>query len=208
MKQSNENMNCLSSEERSYILKLVVDRLEFMYGDAIGISYILDPVLLGKDMLDEHKIRAEDSLFESVSRGIVITDKNREQYETKKEQLFVEYTDWVIKATSERIKNDFRYKMLSKRTKTSIQYWLVDGLPFHTLREVAINVFSMVTSSAASERGFSAIGFVHSNFATDLQQTKFRNWYLSRTIYYIRCVFKNCAVLRFHSQLESYFFLF
>jgi len=35
MKQSYENMNCLSSEERSYILKLVVDRLEFMYGDTI-----------------------------------------------------------------------------------------------------------------------------------------------------------------------------
>ena len=162
MKQSYENMNCLSSEERLYILKLVVERLEFMYSHAIGISYILDPVLLGKDMLDEHKIRAEDSLFESVSRGVVITDENREQYKTSTEQLFVEYTDWVIKATSERIKNDFQYKMLSKRTKTSIKYWLVDGLPFPTLREVAINVFSMVTSSAASERGFSAMVFVHS----------------------------------------------
>jgi len=28
-----------------------------MYGDVIGISYIIDPVLLGNDMLDEHKIR-------------------------------------------------------------------------------------------------------------------------------------------------------
>jgi len=112
MKQSYENMNCLSSEERLYILKLVVERLEFMYGDSIGISYILDPVLLGKDMLDEHKIRAEDSLFKSVSWGVVITDENREQYKTKKEQFFVEYTDWVIKATSERIKNDFKFKIL------------------------------------------------------------------------------------------------
>ena len=100
-------------------------------------------------MLDEHNIRAEDSPFESVSPGIVITDKNREQYETKKEQLFVEYTDWVMKATSEGIKNEFWYKMLSKRTKTRIQYWLVDVLPFPTLREVEINVVSMITSSAA-----------------------------------------------------------
>jgi hypothetical protein len=43
---------------------MVAGSLEFMYGDVIGISYILDPVLLGTDMLDEHKIRAEDSLFE------------------------------------------------------------------------------------------------------------------------------------------------
>ena len=86
--------------------------------------------------------------------------------------MFVEYTDWVIKATSERTKNDFRYKMLSKRTKTSIQYWLVDGLPFPTLREVAINVFSMVTSSAASERGFSTMGFVHSKLRNRLAADK------------------------------------
>jgi len=63
--------------------------------------------------------------------------------------LCVEYTDWVIKATSEGIKNEFWYKMMSKRTKTRIQYWLVDVLPFPTLREVDINVVSMITSSAA-----------------------------------------------------------
>ena len=154
-----------------------------MYGDAIGISYILDPVLLGKDMLDEHNIRAEDSLFESVSRGIVITDKNREQYETKKEQLFVEYTDWVIKATSERIKNDFRYKMLSKRTKTSIQYWLVDGLPFPTLREVAI-CLAWSLQVLLQKEVFQQWDLSIQNFATDWQQTKFRNWFLSRTMHH------------------------
>ena len=42
IKQSYENMNCLSCEEGLYILNLVVDRLEFLYGDEIGISYILD----------------------------------------------------------------------------------------------------------------------------------------------------------------------
>ena len=41
--------------------------IEFMYGDVIGISYLIDPVQLGKDMLDEHKIRVEYSLFEAVS---------------------------------------------------------------------------------------------------------------------------------------------
>ena len=86
--------------------------------------------------------------------------------------MFVEYTDWVIKATSERIKNDFRFKMLSKGVKTSMQYWLVDGLSYPTLREAAINVFSMVTSSAASERGFSAMGFVHSKFRNRLTADK------------------------------------
>jgi len=146
----------------------VRERLQFLYGDAIGIAYLFDPVLLGKDMNDEHKVKAEDALFESVSRGVVITDENRDEIEAKKEQLFVEYTNWVIKATSDRAQNDFRFKMLLKGKKTCIQYWLVDGGAYPNLREVAINVFSMVTSSAASERGFSAMGFVHSKLRNRL----------------------------------------
>lgn len=69
-------------------------------------------------------------------------------------------------------KSDFRFKMLSKGTKTCIQYWLLDCLPYPTLREVAINVFSMATSSAASERGFSAMGFVHSKLRNRLAADK------------------------------------
>jgi len=77
-------------------------------------------------------------------------------------QSLVEYPIGVIKATSERINNDFGFKMLSKGTKTNISYWFVDGLSYPTLIEVAINMFSMLTSSAALERSFSAIRFVHS----------------------------------------------
>ncbi|KAH6590837.1 hypothetical protein BASA61_005125, partial [Batrachochytrium salamandrivorans] len=62
--------------------------------------------------------------------------------------------------------------MLSKGTKTCIQYWLIDGLAHPNLREVAINVFSMVASSAASERGFSAMGFVHSKLRNRLSADK------------------------------------
>jgi len=77
-------------------------------------------------------------------------------------QLFVECPVWVIQATSERINNDFGFKMLSKGTKINIQYWFVDDLSYPTLIEVAINMFSMLTSSAALERIFSASRFVHS----------------------------------------------
>ncbi|KAI9922119.1 hypothetical protein PsorP6_001927 [Peronosclerospora sorghi] len=60
--ESYENMICLSNEERSYILNLVKERLCFMYGDAIGIAYLLDPVMIVDGMLDEHKVQAEDAL--------------------------------------------------------------------------------------------------------------------------------------------------
>ncbi|KAI9906047.1 hypothetical protein PsorP6_014274 [Peronosclerospora sorghi] len=86
MPESYENMICLSNEERSYILNLVKEWLCFMYGDAIGIAYLLDPVMIGDGMLDEHKVQAEDALLDSISRGISITDVNRKDIEQKKEQ--------------------------------------------------------------------------------------------------------------------------
>jgi hypothetical protein len=53
---------------------------------------------------------------------------------------------------------EFRY--LKKRAIT-LQYRKVDGAEIPAIRAVALTVFSTVTSSATSERGFSTIGFVH-----------------------------------------------
>lgn len=93
MRQLYESMNCLSSEERSYILKLLMERLKIVYGDAFEIPHILDPVLLETDMVDEHKMRAGHFIFEWVSQGVVIIDENPKQCKAKREQLSVEYTD-------------------------------------------------------------------------------------------------------------------
>ncbi|KAI9918506.1 hypothetical protein PsorP6_011640 [Peronosclerospora sorghi] len=160
MPESYENMICLSNEERLAAC--------FMYGDEIGIAYLLDPVIIGDVVLDEHKVQAEDSLLDSISRGISITDVNRKDIEQKKEQLFVGYTKWILKAHQYRTKNDFRFKMLSKGRKTTMQYWLVDGATYPILRDVAV----MVTSSEASERGFSAMAFVHSKVRNRLSGEK------------------------------------
>jgi hypothetical protein len=89
--------------------------------------------------------------------GCVLTEENADEMSKQKEQLFTQYTNWVIKAEI----NDFRHRMLKKRAKTSLQYCQVDGAEFPAIRAVALIVFSMVASSAASERGFSTMGFVH-----------------------------------------------
>lgn len=168
MKESFANMSCLSSEERCYISNLIDERLEFMYGDAIGIAYLLDPVMLGDGMMEHHKTAAENALF--CSGEVDSNDEGSEQQ--KKEQLFSEYTDWIIKADQHRSKNDFRFQMLKKGTKSTMQYWQVDGKAYPNIRKVAIQVFSMATSSAASERGFSAMSFVHSKLRNRLSAEK------------------------------------
>ena len=172
MKHSFQNMQCLTDEEQLYISKLVAERLCFMYGDAIGISYLLDPVMIGDSMLDAHRNRAETALFDSVSCSIVITEENQDDIDNKKEQLFKEYTEWIIHAREFRRKNDFKFKMLLKGTKTALQYWQIDGISYPVLSKEAIKVFSMVTSSASSEREFSSMAFIHSKLRNRLGNDK------------------------------------
>ncbi|KAH6569533.1 hypothetical protein BASA62_004806 [Batrachochytrium salamandrivorans] len=58
-----EMMSCLSGAERSYLLQLLQSRLDFLYGDAIGIAYLLDPRFVGKKMTAFEKTRVEDLIF-------------------------------------------------------------------------------------------------------------------------------------------------
>ncbi|KAH6576247.1 hypothetical protein BASA50_002034 [Batrachochytrium salamandrivorans] len=51
----------------------------------------------------------------------------------KKEEMYLQYTNFVIKANHNKDRKDFRFLMLEKGTKTILQFWLVDGLEFPQL---------------------------------------------------------------------------
>ncbi len=68
----------------------------------------------------------------------------------------------MIAAEQEKAEDLTRFKMLANGAKTVLQYWLVDGKDWPDLRQIAIKLFSMATSTTASERNFSTIGFIHS----------------------------------------------
>jgi hAT family C-terminal dimerisation region len=52
--------------------------------------------------------------------------------------------------------------MLMKGRKTPLQYWQSDGVGWPDLSKICLKLFTMATSSAASERNFSTTGFIHS----------------------------------------------
>lgn len=158
--QSFASLDCLEQSERTYLSDLLESRMHFIYGDAIGIAYLLDPRFLGHGMPMATKKKVEDLLFEYAS--------------DHKEQLFLEYTRFVINACNDKEQGDFRFQMLLKQTKTILQYWMIDGSEYPMLKEIALKVFSMVTSSAASERNFSTTGFIHSKLRNLLKESSVR----------------------------------
>jgi hypothetical protein len=152
----------ITAEERDYLSHLVSYRFQFMYGLAHGLSYLLDPVLLGDRLPNEERRSLEDKLICTPS------DNGHPVDEERKEALFLQYTDFKILMGLEKVKNSFRFQLLAKRSKSPLQWWLTDGKEFPDLQKIAIKLFSMATSSASSERNFSTMGFIHSKLRNRL----------------------------------------
>ncbi len=159
-------LGTINPAECSYLNNLAVSRLKFMYGKGHGMAYLLDPQMLGDELPIQEKSNLEMELFLTTKDNVTPTNEERQ------EQLFVEYTNFVITATNERRQSSFRYKMLKKKRITVLQYWLTEGKAWPELSMIAVRLFSMVTSSAASERNFSTMANIHTknrnrlNFAT------------------------------------------
>ncbi|ETV95085.1 hypothetical protein H310_11368 [Aphanomyces invadans] len=95
----------------------------------------------------EYREELEDVLF-----AFRVDDEPRESMDDARAQLICkQWTEFVIAATQAKEANSLRYTMIAKGNKT-----------------IAIKLFSMVTSSTASERNWSTMGFIHSNLRNRL----------------------------------------
>jgi hypothetical protein len=80
----------------------------------------------------------------------------------RKDRLAKEYTSFRIDALNEREEKTYCFKMIGD-TQSVLQWWK---------SELALRVFSMAASAAASERNFSTFGFVHSKLCNRLAPEK------------------------------------
>jgi hAT family C-terminal dimerisation region len=135
-----------------------------MYGDAHGIAYVLDPRYLGEGMSRSAQEEVEDIIFSTApSDTASCTDESREV-------LHRQYVEFRIDALRKKRADPpgFRFKMLLEKKLSVLDYWLVNGDQWPALQKLARSVFTMATSSAASERNFSTFGFVHSKLRNSL----------------------------------------
>ncbi|KAH6572358.1 hypothetical protein BASA60_006672 [Batrachochytrium salamandrivorans] len=167
MKEQYEMMNCLSDAERFYLLQLLQSRLDFLYGDAIRIAYLLDPRFVGKTMTAFERTRVEDLIFDYDS------ETEQSQQMGKKEEMYLQYTNFVIKANHNKDRKDFRFLMLEKRNpRLSCSSGWLTVLNFLNCEILLCRCSVWVCSSAASERSFSTMGFVHSKLRSSLGSEK------------------------------------
>jgi hypothetical protein len=76
-----------------------------------------------------------------------------------------------------------------------LQYWQTDGCQWVDLQSVAVCLFSMATSSAASKRNFSTMGFIHS---------KLRNSLSAKTVEKLVFIKSNMGAFYSYSTSDDY----
>jgi hypothetical protein len=116
-----------------------------MYSVVHGLLYLLDPRHIGDGLPPDSRSSLEEVLINSPVDDVTPIDDGC------KEKLYIQFMAYFISATKERQANSFRYQMLSKGSKTVLQYWQIDGCQWADLQSVAIRLFSMATSSATSK---------------------------------------------------------
>lgn len=155
----------LTSTEHASLSALVAKELMVLSGGNAGVAYLLDPRFLGEGMSGDERDRAEDQLFDFFHRSPdndeteddeeenVLTPVTDPELDRKREQLFREYTAFVIKSNSLKQQGGFRFQMLVKGTKTIQQYWLTDGQQFPLLQQVALAVFKAKNDASSNGNG-------------------------------------------------------
>jgi hypothetical protein len=148
-------MKLIAEPERDYLLHLVKKRMEFMYGDAHGIAYLLDPQYLGVGMSVETRLKIEDLIMAHSTTDSFNTPPTREEQQS----VYDDYTNFRISVLEMKRSESVSAEML--QSIGPLKFWLSHGDNFPSLQRLALQVFSMVASSAASERNFSAFAHIH-----------------------------------------------
>ena len=98
-------------------------------------------------------------------------------------KMALQHTNFVAKATQMKSSNNICYQILESGSKTIHQYWLVDGAQWSALQKLALWMFSMAASSAASEQAFSTFGYIHSKLRNRLGNNKVEKLVFIKTNY-------------------------
>ncbi|KAE8953667.1 hypothetical protein PR001_g32790, partial [Phytophthora rubi] len=150
----------LKKKEIEYLTTRTKHRFTLIYGPAHGIANLLDPRYISDGMPTDFRRGVEDMLF-----GFPDADGTCTQ--DRSIQIIREYTQFRVEAVAQRERGGLRFDILGARgddgvvQKSILQYWQSDCTGWPVLRRIALKVFTMASSSAASERNFSTFGMMH-----------------------------------------------
>ena len=131
------------------------------------LAYVLDLVYTGKKMSLKEVDEAETLMMKTPKL-------NGEQLNTTEEKkLIAELGEFKAYAVELEKNYEMKFNSLVSRQTIPIAWWSSTGERYYsTLADLAIRVFTCLATSAAAERSFSAMGFLHSDLRNSLSTEK------------------------------------
>ncbi|KAH6567801.1 hypothetical protein BASA62_005882 [Batrachochytrium salamandrivorans] len=138
MKEQYEMMSCLSGAERILFAAITTIKIGFLVWRCNWDRIFARSSVRWQKDDSFRKTRVEDLIFDYGS------ETEQSQQMGKKESNVSSVYQFCDQGQSQQgSKGCFRFLMLEKGTKTILQFWLVDGLEFPQLRDLALQVFGM-----------------------------------------------------------------
>ncbi|KAE9283859.1 hypothetical protein PR003_g27010 [Phytophthora rubi] len=148
----------LTPRELKSVEGIITKRFDFVYGDAHGLAYLLDPRFCGDGM--DVSTRRSVEKFMSGWFG-----------EDKADDVLIQPAFYHGYVTELKISTSRQWKLLGEGRLPVFDFWC--GLKkFDLLQEITKQLFRCAGSTSAAERNFSTHAFIHS---------KLRNWLTPRS---------------------------
>ncbi len=168
------SLNAFQEVEKVYLSQSVEFRWNFIYSDAQAVAYLFDPRYNGKHMTRDIKRATEKYIsdYPKFDKDDKLVVQSVDQIETRKASIYDELDRLTQECVDMKDSNDPRLSNLINRRSHPRTWWAGKCDEYPELSRIAARVFTMVPSSAASERGFSAESFIHSKARNRLGDAK------------------------------------
>jgi len=161
LKSYYELCNCLNLVGKNTLLNIVENRWKFIHTQSLDFSYVLKPGnSYGNGIINGNLLQTINQLKEFIKRFFETEDEVK--------QCCKELNDYLSQFGFMQIDEQREYNEMSP-----LCYWSIYGrAKFPLLFKVALPLYCIPTSSAASERVWKVFSFVHSNRRNRLQNEK------------------------------------
>lgn len=151
----------LTASEFKTVKKLITERFDFVYGDAHGIAFVLDPRYMGVGV--DTQARAAVDEYVVAWHGI-----------GKVESVLLGLSKYARYVREYRVGAPKQWEMLCDRKIAVYDFWC-NLNQFPLLQEIALQLSHCASSSAASERNFSTNAYIHSKLRNRLASSRVEN---------------------------------
>jgi hypothetical protein len=133
------------------------------------------------------------------------SDSNTTPSAEQQHSLFEDYTNFRISVLEMKHAGSIAWGMLQSNRIGPLKFWLSHGDSVPSLQQLAKQVFSMVASSAASERNFSAFVHVHTKLRNRLSDVVVEKLVYIRTnnMQFTKQDFKQVGVLEHKPRMDE-----